>query len=399
MKILHTITGLHAGGAENMLAKLIESNVSRERYQSAVLSLMKPGMIADRIRARDVAVHTLGMRQGVPSLPALVKLGRVGRAVRPDIILGWMHHGNLAATMASRMLRSRPPVIWNIRHSLVNLANEKPLTRFVLRASRRLSKTPAAIIYNSRAAARQFEAFGFPTDRAIFIPNGFDCGEFRPRMGARAELCQMFGISENATIVGMVARCHPMKDPENLVEAVRRARQAGHDLHLLIIGHGVDKPGTPLAKAISVAFPPDRVTTTGFQHNIAKWLAGLDIFALPSAWGEGFPNVIGEAMACGVPCVATDVGDSGWIIDDTGRTVPPNDPEALAQALAWLDSLGADGRRRLGEKARERVMKEFSLSRIRHEYEVLFDRVYERAAREPDCDDDSPDAKISACAG
>src|SRR3546814_514123 len=197
MKILHVITGLNYGGAENMLAKLIETGTgTNARFRNVVLSMMTPGKIADRFQKCGVAVHSLGMRQGVPSPNALFQLFRIIRAVRPDLILGWMHHGNLAATIASRMVRPQPPVIWNIRHSLVDVAREKPLTRAVLHIGARLSRTPAAIIFNARAAVRQWEAIGFPADRTVIIPNGFDYSQFRPRIGARSELCRAFGIED-----------------------------------------------------------------------------------------------------------------------------------------------------------------------------------------------------------
>lgn len=367
-----------------MLAKLIEAGAGdRERFDPEVLSLITPGKLGGRIHLQNVPVHTLGMRQGAPSLTAVVKLARTIGAIRPSLIQGWMHHGNIAASFGAWMLRPRPPVVWNIRHSLVDLGHEKPLTRVVLRLSAVLSSTPAAIIYNSRVAARQYEAFGFPNDRTVIIPNGFDCDHFRPDVKARQILCRTFGISEGVTVVGMVARFHPMKDPGTLVDAVRRARLAGRDLHLLLVGSGFEKPPSALAATIRMSLPKDRVTMVGDRHDVGSWLPGLDILALPSAWGEGFPNILGEAMACGVACVATDVGDSAWIMGGHGRVVPPRDAEAMAQALEWLTEIGANGRGQIGAAARARVVELFSLAQVARQYEALYEEVLDKRRRLP----------------
>src|SRR3546814_2554044 len=130
------------------------------------------------------------------------------------------------------------------------IAHEKPLPRGVLMLCAELSRIPSAIIYNSPVAARKYEAFGFPAGAAVVIPNGFDCDQFQPRAGARAEFCNRFGVDENATIVGLVARLHPMKQPEVLVEAVRRARAKGRDMHLLIMGNGADDPRSDLTRPL-----------------------------------------------------------------------------------------------------------------------------------------------------
>jgi glycosyltransferase involved in cell wall biosynthesis len=376
--VLHTITRLHTGGAETMLAKLIEADLD---LRPVVLSLLQPGVVAGRIRSQNVSVRSLGMREGVPSLVAFAQLIREARRVRPDLVQGWMHHGNLAATCASWAAPHRPPVVWNIRHSLVALAHQKPLTRAVLRLGAGLSRTTAAVVYNAKVSAHQYETFGFDPGRTVVIPNGFDCEHFRPRPEARSLLSQKFGIDERVQTIGMVARYHPMKDVDNLVEAARRVRASGLDAHLLVVGRGFDQAPPEVETTARAALPPDRLTLAGESHDVARWLSGLDVFVLPSAWGEGFPNILGEATACGVPCVATDVGDSAWIIGPCGSVVPPRDPEALARALARMLELDPEQRRQLGQAARARTIELFSLHRVAQQYEALYERVLYRQAR------------------
>ena len=378
MKILHVITGLNVGGAETMLAKVLEHRVG----DAEVLSLLPPGRVAARIEQVGVAVHSAGMRQGRPSLRAMRQVRAIGRSVAPQIVQGWMHHGNLAASLAAHAMRPAPRVVWNIRHSLSDIGHEKPLSRAVLHLGRMLSHTPAAIIYNSSVAARQYEAFGFDAARTIVIPNGFDCDRFRPRPAPRSALRQRFDIAPGPIVVAMVARLHPMKDAANLIEAVARARGEGHDLHLLMAGTGTDVLTPALIGQLRSALPRDRVTLAGECNDVADWLPQVDIVALSSAWGEGFPNILGEAMACGVPCVATDVGDSAAILGDCGEAVPPRNSAALAAALARLAALGHDARLALGALGRQRVLAKYTLDNIAGQYNALYEcvRITENAS-------------------
>jgi glycosyltransferase involved in cell wall biosynthesis len=372
MSILHIITGLNVGGAEAMLAKLLEHGAADDPLSPRVLSLMTPGRMAQRIDARGIPIETLAMQQGRPSLGGLLQLRRTIRAAPPALVQGWMHHGNLAASLASRFAPVRLPVVWNVRHSLSDIHLEKPLSRAVLRTGRMVSDTARAIIYNSEVAAEQYRRFGFSPERAVVIPNGFDCDTFRPRADAGRMLRQRYGIDPQPILVAMVARQHPMKDTANLVEAVGLARAAGHDLHLLLVGTGTDAPPAALATQLARTLPPGRLTLAGERADVADWLSGVDIVALPSAWGEAFPNILGEAMASGVPCVATDVGDSARIIGSHGCIVPPRDPAALAGAIGWLAGLGAIQRRAIGAAARESIIARYEIDRIVARYAALY---------------------------
>ena len=376
LTILHVITGMNVGGAEAMLTKLVTHPViaaANQRHE--ILSLMPLGVVGNRLGEHGHAPRTLGMRGRVPGAREMLRLNRVMHQVKPAIVQGWMHHGNLGAMVGRLLISPRPALMWNVRHSLEDIDREKRMTRHILRFEARRSKLPTAIIYNSRIAAQQHASIGFDSGRETIIPNGFDCTGFQPAKGARARLRSRFGIRSRATVVAMIARNHPMKAPEMLVAAVGMARAAGHDLHLLMVGDNMDTPPPELRRAIAAALPPDRVTLAGHARDLAEWLPGVDILALPSAWGEGFPNILGEAMACEVACVTTDVGDSGLIVGKTGLVVPPRDHAAMAQALGRLERLGSEGRRLLGRSARARVLSEYSLDDAVVRYTELYARV------------------------
>lgn len=377
LKVLHVITALNFGGAETMLAKLLEQeNASGIAVASSVLSIMPPGRMGERIRNTGVPLATTGVNGPASIARGLARIWTWARQTRPDLVVGWMYHGQLAATLAAAMCRPNAPFIWNVRHSVDDLRQEKKSTQLVLRLAARLSKRPSAIIYNSHAAAVQYRKIGYCPEREIVIPNGFDCELFQPNATARPRLLQTFGIDGRALVVGMVARSHPMKDPATLVRAVLDARQAGTDIHLLIAGTDMHRP-TPEVAQLVAQLPADRVTLSDHRADTKHLLPGLDVLALPSAWGEGFPNVVGEAMASGVPCVVTDVGDSGFVVGDTGLVVPPRNPIALSQALQHVAALGPEGRARLGWAARDRILDHFSLHGVTRQYHRLFEAVRE----------------------
>jgi glycosyltransferase involved in cell wall biosynthesis len=370
VKLLHVITGLNVGGAETMLARLLESRDLTPDIQPEVLSLMAPGAAGERIAATGTKVLSLGMHGGLPSPVAAFRLMALVREARPDLIMGWMHHGQLAASLGAWAAHGSVPVIWNVRHSLSGYQQEKRLSRLVLRVGAWLSGTPSAIVYNSRAARTQYRAFGYRAKRDLVIPNGFDIRGFAPRGPARRALHSLFGLPEKGVLIGMIARNHPMKDVPNLLSAFAKVRSSCSDAHLLIAGEGMDTP-SPDARALLDRLTPGSWTLTGHRTDVPTWLAGLDVVALPSAWGEGFPNIVGEAMAAGVPCVATDVGDVAWVVDETGRSVPPRDASALADALLEFVDMGPEGRDALGRAARARVLEHFALSGVVQRYAAL----------------------------
>lgn len=376
----HITTSLDMGGAQTMLAKLIEvCALNPAAAQPWIVTLRPPGVIASRLARIGCDIYSLDMRGPAPSPSALIRLARVTGRKRPDILQGWMYHGNLAASVAAMMTGRPVPVIWNVRHSLADPATEKRSTRALLAVSARLSGRTVAIIYNSRTAAREHEAIGFAPERAVHIPNGFNCSVFHPDPGRRTAMHRLFGIDPGAIIVAMVARYHPMKDHINLIDAVARARSEGCDLHLLLVGTDLDAPGNVAAVAARAALPPDRLTISGERLDVAEWLPGVDILALSSAWGEGFPNILGEAMACGVPCVTTDVGDSAWVVGEAGMVVPPADTRALATAIADLAAMSAETRHAIGSRGRARVTEHFEIERVVKTYRDLWSTVLDRS--------------------
>ena len=361
-----------------MLYKVL-SSIDRLRFEPVVVSLLKKDgygdQVGDRIAALDIPIYSLDMEPGEFSIKKLAKLFTIVRQEKPSILQGWMYHANFAAQLASFASFKFIPVVWNVRHSLYSLDYEKKGTAMVIRLLSRLSSFPAKIIYNSQMGAAQHQKVGYKSPKTIVIPNGFDINLFQPSSSNRLNLRQELGLSEDAFLIGRICRYHPMKDHESFLRAAALLLVDFPDLHFVLAGTNVDRNNTQLTSLIEELNIGDRTHLLGERKDVPYLSSALDIATSSSYFGEAFPNVIGEAMACEVPCVTTDVGDSAIIVGDTGKVVPPQNPQAFADACKELISLGVEGRQKLGVKARQKVIELYSLNAITTQYEQLYQDV------------------------
>ena len=372
IKLLHIITGLSTGGAEMMLYKLL-SRLDRERFEPSVISLMDSGTIGDRIEALGIPVYTLGMKQGgMPTPAAIGRLIRTVRQLKPDLIQGWMYHGNLAAQFASLFSSHKIPVLWSIHNSLYSLAFEKKITQAIIRFSSIISLYTNQIVFVSKNSKLHHEALGYFSENSCIIPNGFDTSLFKPSIEARRTIRAELGLPEDSFLIGLIARYHPMKDHANFLQAAALLLKDYPNVQFILAGNGVDEKNPTLCQLIHELGIAERIHLLGERQDIPRLTAALDL-ASSSSYTEAFPNVIGEAMSCGVPCAVTDVGDSAWIVGNVGRAVPPRDSGALANAWKELIELDTEGRKALGKAARVRIIESFSLNSVVARYESLYE--------------------------
>lgn len=369
IKLLHVITGLTTGGAERALYNLLKGGLS-ERLNSHIISLKDDGTIGPRIRELGVPVTTLEMLGGWPSLSGLTKLRRIVTEFQPDIIQGWMYHGNVASTLARSMLSRRPILVWTIHSSLYDLNHEGPITRQVIRANRFFSSTPDALLYVGWLARKRHEEFGFAPQNGRIIPNGIDVQQFSFSSASRQRVRSELGIPQDAPVVGHVARLHPMKDHKSFLQAATDLSRRYPETHFLLCGRDVLLEESSLAQLIPIHVQ-DRFHLLGERSDVADLMSSMDIFC-QSSWSEAFPIVLGEAMVTQVPCVATDVGDSATIIGDTGVVVPPRDVEALVDGIEHLLTMPVKDRRTMGASARARIQAKYTLEAVVEEHALLY---------------------------
>ncbi|NEP28701.1 glycosyltransferase, partial [Moorena sp. SIO3I6] len=216
---------------------------------------------------------------------------------------------------------------------------------------------------------------GYSSQNSCVIPNGFDTSLFKPSLEARAAFRSELGLSEQSILIGLIGRYHPMKDHPNFIRAASLLVKEFPDVHFIMVGTEVDQDNNFLSSLIQDLGLSNHIHLLGERSDIPRLTAALDINTLASAYGEAFPLVIGEAMSSGVPCVVTDVGDSAWIVGNTGRVVPPRNSEALARAWKELILMGNEGRKVLGKAARSRIIDSFSINSVVAQYESLYELI------------------------
>ena len=374
IKVLHVITELNVGGAEVMLAKLL-SAMDRGCFNHSVLSLQNKGPMGAQIEEMGIPVYELNLHRPFSIIRAVPRFRVLLSQQRPDLIQGWMYHGNLAASLFRFLNVRNRPVIWNIRCSLNSLKQVKRLTQMVVRIGALFSGGAAGIIYNAHVSADQHAAIGYFPGKAHIIPNGFNLRRFRQNVHARQKLRSELRVPKDGILLGLIARYHPMKDHVNFLKAASLIAKERANVQFLVLGRDVDKRASGLIRLVETLGLTGRVTCLGERSDVEFFYPALDIASLSSSYGEGFPNVIGEAMACCIPCVVTDVGDCRRLVGKTGIVVPAKDPVALKKGWDKLIDKGKMERAKLGMAARRRIFENFAISKVARQYEELYQKL------------------------
>jgi glycosyltransferase involved in cell wall biosynthesis len=340
-----------------------------EGFQQTVISLTEPGVMGERIAALGIPVFYLCMKRGIPNPVGLVKLVQLIRRQRPQIVQTWLYHGDLMGLLGGK-LAGVPVILWNVRQSGMEMAQYKRLSQLVVKTLVVLSRIPTAVVVNSQAGQVAHAALGYHPRRWIHIPNGFDLTHFRPDPDARQRLHDELGMSQESILIGLIARYDPMKGHATFVQAALKLLKTHADVHFALAGPEADWENVALVKPIREAGKEPSFHLLGKREDTPQLLAALDICTSASWFGEGFSNSIGEAMASGVPCVVTDVGDSAWIVGDTGLVVPPRDATALVSA--WEGVLDLIARKKLAQAARARMEAEFDIRLIARRYDAVY---------------------------
>jgi len=372
-RIAFVITGLGAGGAQTMLLKVL-SRIDRERFAPRVISLTGFDEQAELFESLGIPVHCLGMRRGAVSPKSIWALRDLLAEERPHLVQTWMYHADLLGGIAAK-LAGRLPVIWNIRHSNLEMRSNKLTTVLTARVCARLSRTiPERVICCAEEAKATHVRIGYAPERVRVIPNGFEVERFAPDPDARDSVAREFELPAEAFLIGLVARYDRQKDHGNFIAAAREFSQKRDSAYFLLCGDGITWENDELAGAIRRAGIAQRFRLLGRRNDIPRLTAALDLAALSSC-GEGFPNAVGEAMACGVPCVVTDVGDSARIVGETGVVVPPRDASALCRGWLQVATMSTTSRLQLGAAARRRVLTHYALDAVVNQYQTLYDEV------------------------
>jgi glycosyltransferase involved in cell wall biosynthesis len=358
LKIVYVTPGLRGGGAEATLARLATARPG-VADEITIVSLLPAEAHMARLRAAGVEVIELRFDKPGGIATGLLKLAKLIAESGPDIVQGWMYYGDLAALVALALSgrRRQTRLVWGIRCSAMPWRSYGFGLALVVKGCALLSRYPDIVTANSAVGLKSHLALGYHPRRAQVVANGIDVDEFRPNTAARHAVRTELGICQDAIVLAHVARVDPMKDHGSFLAAMA----ALPDLSALLVGAGTEKlPAAP------------NLFRLGRRCDVARLFAAADFVVSSSRFGEGFSNVLAEGMACGVPAVATDVGDAKVIVGDTGLVVPPERPHTLAAAIATLAAESAPARIERGRKARARIVENFAIRRAVQHYADLY---------------------------
>lgn len=364
-KIVHIITGLGSGGAEHMLYKLLKYS-DREKYYHEVISLLDNGVYGKKIEDLGIKVYCLNLnKKNVFS--SILRARRICKNF--DIVDTWLYHADIFGFLIAKVLL-RKKLIWNIRHSNLNKDANKPLNLKIVKINSVLSKYVNLITYNSNKALENHIKFGYANNNSTVIPNGFELDRFKFSMEDRLRIRQELGLKEDKVII-TVGRWDIQKDYYTLLKALNELKKQNVKFKMIMVGTNLDYENDELVTLIDSYNLKDNVILLGRRNDIPALLSAADIY-VSSSLGESFSNAIGEAMACGLPCIVTDVGDSKLIVGDMGLVVEPRDYESLANALIKVHN--RKNSERLRKLRRCWISNNFSIEKIVREYEMLYSK-------------------------
>jgi glycosyltransferase involved in cell wall biosynthesis len=372
MQVLHIITDFDDGGAQAVLYRFVTADKKNTHH---VISLMNIGYYGDRLIATGVPVYSLNMPGAKLTISGLVELHRLIRQIDPDAIQTWMYHSDLIGSIIAR-LAGKKIVVWGIHNTNLDPAQTPFTTRLAVRACALLSGSiPQKIISCSQEGLKVHTEIGYQVQKMVVVPNGYDVSEFSPKPDARSQLRLEWNVAENTTLFGMVARWDPQKDHPNLLAALAHLKaQSALPWHCVLIGSEVDGTNQELVALLQQHDLKDCVSLLGIRSDIPAVMNALDLHVLSSSFGEAFPNVVSEAMACGTPCVVTLVGDAALIVGDTGWAVPARDPEQFAAAMLAAVNEKSDLTVWAARQAicRERIQANFNLEMMVDKYNTVW---------------------------
>lgn len=371
IKICFIISGLSVGGAETMLFKLL-INIDKSTFSPYVISLTYGGHYYSKIQALGLPIYTLNMKKNIFAVGKLYQLIMLIKRIKPDIVHTWMYHADLLGGIAAKVIGIRN-IVWSIRQSNFPDMYENKLTLKILLMCSFFSKFIPKKIISCSANAKQIHIdIGYADQKISVIPNGFDLSLFAPDIVSREKIRRELSLSERVLLVGFVARYDKQKNHLGFLKSASAVLKKLPDTRFVFAGHDVDYHNKELITQISQENLSQAIFLLGERSDVASLLASIDLLVLPSSYGEGFPNIVGEAMACGIPCVVTDVGDSAELVHNPRLIVSPNNADAFSDAIISLLQLPSYERTIIGKSARERILKNYEIKKITKIYEKSY---------------------------
>ncbi len=379
MQVLHIITGLQRGGAETLLCNLCKFDTE---HTHTIISLSElkdsESVLNDQ---PNVCVYSLNFRHGKIRLSGLSKLYKLIKQIKPDIVQTWMIHADMIGGIVARLAGVKN-IFWSVHYTNLVKGKSKRSTIFLTKINAFLSYfIPKKIIYCAEKSREVQESLGFKKTKGVVVQNGYDIESFIINTSLGLKFRNELDIHPEAFIIGHVGSYHPLKDQANLIEALTLLDQRGFNFYAVFAGVNLDNNNTSLVSLIKNKGLSNRVHLLGRRNDIPSIMNGIDLFILSSE-SEAFPNVLNEAMACGTPCVSTDVGDASLILGDTGWIVPSKDSESLYSSVIKAVQEKESNHRSWSQRSvacRQRIVQKFSLEKMVRKYKEVWINVKKHA--------------------
>lgn len=371
MKILHVIIGLEASGAELFLQRLVFQQ-RENHHQVTVVSLTNKGMLAASLKTAGADVYSLGLN-GVGGFPRVVwQLRKLVKAIKPDIVQSWMYHADFLSSLALSGMRQQ--LIWSVRCSEVPAGSN--LTFGIMKLCAAISYLkPAKVCYVAKAAQIYHQRHGYSKSKSEVIGNGYDFTTLNRDELKRHRFRKQLGLDDSTVLIGMVGRFHRDKGQDLLLEAYSKLRLSYPDSKLVLIGRGCSAEDKVLSDLVHKLNLQQNVLMVGEQKDVPGWLSALDVYVMASRT-EGFPNALAEAMAVGLPCVATEVGDAAVLAGKHAIFCHPNN-DSLSSAIQFVLNWSEENRKDFGKQAADHVRNSFCISEIEKKYHQMYLKVLE----------------------
>jgi glycosyltransferase involved in cell wall biosynthesis len=359
LRVVILARSLEVGGAETQLSALAKG-LSPDLFDVTVACLYAKGPLLEELRSSGVQILPLEKKGRWDLLSFVFRTARSLQSLQPDILHSFLTPPNILSALIISWLKPCK-LIWGIRASNMDLSNYDWTWRLSFKAECLLSGRPDLIIANSDAGRKYVSEFGFPNSRMGVIPNGIDTAHYSNAESSGDTVRREFGFEASSPIIGIVARLDPMKDHRTFLLAAQQTSKFLPEARFLCIGSGRPEYEAQLKQLTIELGLKDKVVWAGQRRDLPEIYSVMDIVTLSSAYGEGFPNTLGEAMSCSVPCVGTDVGDVAKLVGDTGIVVPVHD--AIGMSKGWMKLLDESAEEQVVRRhlCRERIVQNFSL--------------------------------------
>ena len=369
IKVMHIITSLSAGGAQEMIYKKLKYRQSKN-IKHYIVSLSEYTSKQDKINSYVHNIYNVDFKNKFLFIINLILTLKIIYKIKPNILQGWMYHGAFISLLINILYlkKNKFKLIWNIRHSLYDIKKEKFITRIIIKILGLNSKIPSNIIYNSTIGQKQHNNLGFYNKKALFIPNGFEIRKIKNQNNT--SLKKQLKINNHYFIIGSFCRYHKMKGIEFLIDCFQDILKINNKIFLIIIGDNV-----PLNMANYFErkkIPNENYLLLDHQKNIDQYYKIVDLFVVTSLWGEGFSNVLGEAMNNSLPVLVSDIGENRKILNNEKLIFSHGDKSNFIKNFKNIYKLNNIKREEIGKELKQIIINKYDILNISKKYEELY---------------------------